>query len=130
MPAIDAEAAVYMSDTIIPEALKEELKAAAAPLEDVPAKHQDWHPGSDEKVLDLVHPSLFPLLYGRSRILKDGSVTLEDCEKFTGLGQVMPVQKTKTWKSRNSPDCPAGADDSASNSSSSSPRDSSGFPVR
>ncbi|KAF2163027.1 hypothetical protein M409DRAFT_26474 [Zasmidium cellare ATCC 36951] len=95
VPAIDAEAAVYKSDTIIPDAVKDELKAAAAPLEDVPAKDKDWHPGSDDKVLDLVHPSLFPLLYGRSRILKDGSVTLEDCEKFTGKGEIMPVPDDK-----------------------------------
>ncbi|KAK4495485.1 hypothetical protein PRZ48_013817 [Zasmidium cellare] len=95
VPAIDAEAAVYKSDNIISDAVKGELQAAAALLEDVPAKNKDWHPGSDEKVLDLVHPSLFPLLYGRSRILKDGSVTLEDCEKFTGKGDIMPVPDDK-----------------------------------
>lgn len=93
MPAIDADAAVYKSDGIIPESLRETLIAAAAALEDVPAKDKDWHPDSDDKVLDLVHPSLFPLLYGRSRILKDGSVTLKDCEKFAGKGEIMPVPK-------------------------------------
>ena len=35
-----------------------------APLESVPESEQDWHPGSDGKVLNLVHPSLYPVVYG------------------------------------------------------------------
>ena len=35
-----------------------------SPLESVPDSEKDWHPGSDGKVLDLVHPSLFPVIYG------------------------------------------------------------------
>jgi hypothetical protein len=54
---------VVKSDSAIPLELKEELKNAAAPLEQVPEWQKDWHPESDEKVLDLVHPSLFPLVY-------------------------------------------------------------------
>ncbi|RDB26315.1 hypothetical protein Hypma_006638 [Hypsizygus marmoreus] len=45
---------VVKSDTVIPSSLKEALRKAVAPLEQVPARQQDWHPGSDEKVLDLV----------------------------------------------------------------------------
>ncbi|TFY53754.1 hypothetical protein EVJ58_g9272 [Rhodofomes roseus] len=37
-----------------------------APLESVPDSEKDWHPGSDGKVLDLVHPSLYPVIYGRT----------------------------------------------------------------
>ncbi|KAK1223146.1 hypothetical protein PQX77_013982 [Marasmius sp. AFHP31] len=61
---LDAEAAIVKSDTAIPASLCEELKAA--------------HPGSDEKVLDLVHPSLYPLIYGKSRVLPSGHTTLSD----------------------------------------------------
>jgi hypothetical protein len=62
-----------------------------APLEDVPADAQDWHPGSNNQVLDLVHPSLFPLIYGRSRILPTGSTTLENCIQTSGKGEIVPV---------------------------------------
>ena len=55
----------------------------------MPARFKDWHPGSDGKVLDLVHPSLFPLLYGRSRILSSGIVELQDCTDFIGKGEVI-----------------------------------------
>ncbi|KAG8944919.1 hypothetical protein FRC04_001360 [Tulasnella sp. 424] len=35
-------------------------------LEDVPETQKDWHPRSDGQVLDLVHPSLYPIVYGRT----------------------------------------------------------------
>ncbi|KAI0484029.1 hypothetical protein GGR56DRAFT_668630 [Xylariaceae sp. FL0804] len=91
VPAIDADAMVVKSDSLISEDLQTALKKAAAPLEHVPADQKDWHPGSEEKVLDLVHPSLFPLIYGRSKILTEGLVTLQDCEQYTGNGVTMPV---------------------------------------
>ena len=46
--------------------LLHQLFAAVAPLENVPDEQKDWHPGSNEQVLDLVHPSLFPIVYNRS----------------------------------------------------------------
>ncbi|KAF5383181.1 hypothetical protein D9615_005038 [Tricholomella constricta] len=82
---------VVKSDHAVPAALKEALKAAIAPLEQVPAREKDWHPGSDEKVLDLVHPSLFPLIYGKSRILLDSLVGLDDCIQRSGEGVTIPV---------------------------------------
>ena len=78
---LDADVAVVMSDAIIPEDLKEELKAAVRPLENVPDQLKDWRPGSDEKVLDLVHPSSFPL-YCYTRVLSTGSVGLKDCREL------------------------------------------------
>lgn len=36
------------------------------PLEDVPDEQKDWHPGSDQQVLDLVHPSMCPVVYERT----------------------------------------------------------------
>jgi hypothetical protein len=82
---------VVKSDTVITDALKEALKAAVVPLENVPEVHRDYHPGSDRKVIDLVHPSLFSLIYGRSRALPDRLVGLEDCLGNTGLGQTIPI---------------------------------------
>jgi len=37
-----------------------------APLEAVPDSERDWHPGSDGFVLNLVHPALYPIVYGRT----------------------------------------------------------------
>lgn len=81
---------VVKSDSAIPSDLQLALKAAVAPLEDVPKHKRDWHPGSNDMVLDLVHPSLFPLVYGLSRILKDDTVNLESCIARCGQGEVVP----------------------------------------
>eukprot|EP00892_Ulva_mutabilis_P004379 jgi/Ulvmu1/2312/UM013_0160.1 len=55
---------VFESDQALDTDLRQDLLAALKPLEDVPDGQKDWHPGSDQQVLDLVHPSLFPLVYG------------------------------------------------------------------
>ncbi|KAF5323944.1 hypothetical protein D9611_008284 [Ephemerocybe angulata] len=84
---------VWKSDTAIPEETRLSLLRYVRPLEDVPEHKKDWHPGSDGKVLDLVHPSLFPLIYGTSRILPVGAAatTLEDCAQRCGEGEVIPI---------------------------------------
>lgn len=82
---------VIKSDTAIPSSLQDELKRAVTSLEDVPDRYKDWHPGSNEQVLDLVHPSLFPLVYGRTRILPDNLTTLADFVERCGEGNTIPV---------------------------------------
>lgn len=49
------------------------------PLENVPEEAKDWHPGSENLVLDLVHPSLFCLAYGSTyvRLVSDGKVSVK-----------------------------------------------------
>ena len=82
---------VVKSDSVVPESLKLELQAAVAELEDVPDKNEDWHPGSNRKVLDFVHPSLYPLVYGRTRVLESGTTSLEDCIARCGEGQTTQI---------------------------------------
>ncbi len=82
---------VVKSDTIVPDPLRLALIEAVKPLQDVPPKFQDWHPRSDDKVLDLVHPSLFPLIYGRSRVLTQGKTNLDNFIEKCGEGEVIPV---------------------------------------
>jgi hypothetical protein len=102
MPVLDASSCVLKSDNVIPNELKEELKRAVAPLEEVPDKKKDWHPGSDNTVLDLVHPSLFPLVYDCSRILPDSTINLEDCLESIGKGVVVPspCEDNDLWSDR------------------------------
>ena len=82
---------VVKSDSVVPESLKLQLQAAVAELENVPDKYKDWHPESDGKVLDLVHPSLYPLIYGHTRVLETGRTSLEDCIARCGEGQTLPI---------------------------------------
>ncbi|KAL3299742.1 DUF4246 domain-containing protein [Colletotrichum asianum] len=68
IPILDTSSAVIKSDSATTPEVKEALKQGVAALENIPENEKDWHPGSDSKVLDLVHPSLWPLVFGKSRI--------------------------------------------------------------
>lgn len=82
---------VVKSDTAVPAELRQALREAVRPLEDVPEDQRDYHPGSNNKVVDLVHPSLFPVVYGRSRILPDKTIGLDDCLHNVGPAKLLPV---------------------------------------
>lgn len=86
-----ANAVAYISDRNVSHDTKMALRSGVAPLEAVPENKKDWHPGSDGKVLDIVHPSLFPLIYGTSRYLPEGIVVLEGCSEYIGMGKTVPV---------------------------------------
>ncbi|KAF9040862.1 hypothetical protein BJ165DRAFT_1330584, partial [Panaeolus papilionaceus] len=91
-----------IADSALSDTFREELNEAVKVLEDVPDKLKDWHPGSNERVLDLVHPSLFPLVYGRTRVLDNGEkVALGDTVRFCGKGEVVPVPAHENEKKGN-----------------------------
>ena len=77
---------VVKSDSTVSNELRLALRSATAPLEHAPPTCRDWHPGSDEMVLDLVDPSLFPVVYGVTRVLKDPIVGLDNCIELCGEG--------------------------------------------
>jgi hypothetical protein len=76
-----ATADIVNSDSAISDELKTVLfKYFKSELEDISLSETDLHPGSDGKVLDLVHPSLaFLFVYDVSPIIPDAIATLEDC---------------------------------------------------
>ncbi|MFF4421044.1 DUF4246 domain-containing protein [Streptomyces sp. NPDC001549] len=59
---VSAVDGVWQSDALVDDKLGFRLREAVRVLEQAPATEQDWHPGSDGQVLDLVHPSLFCLV--------------------------------------------------------------------
>ncbi|KAK2751651.1 hypothetical protein FQN55_000373 [Onygenales sp. PD_40] len=82
---------VVKSDTAIPDSLNESFCDAVRKLENVPADQKDYHPGTNQTVVDLVHPSLYPLIYGRSRILSEKILGLDDCVASCGLGDTLLI---------------------------------------
>ncbi|OOQ82767.1 hypothetical protein PEBR_37508 [Penicillium brasilianum] len=81
------DAGVVKSDTAVSKELQRALKEAVLPFENVPKEEKDYHPGSDDKVVDLVHPSLFPVIYGRTYVLPDRTIGLDDCIDSMGEGE-------------------------------------------
>ncbi len=88
MSVLDAELSVVKADQVVPEDLVMALQKCVAVLEDVPEREKDWHPGSNGQVLDLLHPSLFPVIFGRTRALKTGAVPLDGCIAYMGQGEL------------------------------------------
>jgi hypothetical protein len=67
-------------------------------------RHLDWHPGSNEQVLDLVHPSLFPLVFGVTRAVDESQAAtcIDDWQKMVGGGElVQPGGKFKFLREAN-----------------------------
>ncbi|KAJ6524278.1 hypothetical protein DFH09DRAFT_1418831 [Mycena vulgaris] len=58
--------AIWYSDRLISNDITRRLRIAARALENVPETDKDWHPGSNGKVLNLVNPSLYCVVYGRT----------------------------------------------------------------
>lgn len=52
------------SDSLVDDELRRGLKAAFDKLRANQADEPDWHPWTDDKVQDLVHPSMYPFVYG------------------------------------------------------------------
>ncbi|KAL7941279.1 hypothetical protein V8C42DRAFT_335271 [Trichoderma barbatum] len=89
----DYSSCVIKSDSLIHEKLRNALRSEAAALENVPDEEKDWHPGSTRKVLDLVHPSLWPFIYGRTPVLLDKRINLANALSHCGVGAVLPAPK-------------------------------------
>ncbi|PYH93370.1 hypothetical protein BO71DRAFT_381653 [Aspergillus ellipticus CBS 707.79] len=100
----DSETAIVKSDVAVPPALTETLRRHVGPLEAVPSHQKDWHPGSDQRVLDLLHPSLFPLIHGKSRALPYGTVPLDDCNRLIGAGEIISPELSPHLKERQQSD--------------------------
>jgi len=58
---------VWHSDSLIPASLRQELVDGVSLLEDIPDRKRDWHPGTNNQVWNLVHPSWYPIIYGQTR---------------------------------------------------------------
>lgn len=65
-----ASPGVFQSSNLIPSGLKKEfLKHFNSFMDSIPLNERDFHPGTDNKVLNLVHPSLYPFVQDRTPVL-------------------------------------------------------------
>lgn len=84
---------VTKSDTNVPTPLLEELKTATQVLESDIPELQFYHPGTMSKQRDLIAMALYPLVYGKSRILPDRTIRLDEALQYAGQGEVIPIPK-------------------------------------
>lgn len=96
-PTLDATHSIAKSDVLVAPELHSALREAFSTLQADQAARPDWHPNTNETVQDLVHPSMYPLVYGRSRFLSQEVVGVADAiDKFAGKGEV--IAKRPEWE--------------------------------
>ncbi|KAG8900478.1 hypothetical protein FRC01_010123, partial [Tulasnella sp. 417] len=90
---------IWESDELISQDLNLHLKSAAAVLENVPEEEKDWHPRSNNQVLDLVHPSLFCAVYGRTQYwdISKGDRRLETLHAPKGDMELWAYSNEFSW---------------------------------
>ena len=71
------------SDSAIPESLKNDFKSGMAKLVASFNGNFDYHPGSDEAVVDLVHPSLFVAQHNVTPVVINGTLEVAKFFKIT-----------------------------------------------
>ncbi|KAK3339955.1 hypothetical protein B0T25DRAFT_365827 [Lasiosphaeria hispida] len=93
---------VVKSDTLVPTHVREGLKAAFVKLHADQADSPDWHPWTSDMVQDLVHPSMYPFVYGRSNFIREEVVGVSDAvDKWAGKGHSIPKTEIEEPLPRN-----------------------------
>ncbi|KAJ2733289.1 hypothetical protein IW152_003208 [Coemansia sp. BCRC 34962] len=87
---LSAADGVWFSDTLLDAETTSKLRDYAAILENVPDRQRDWYPSDRSRVLNLIDPSLYPLVYGRSKLClqtntsPQAALSLKDEGEFPG----------------------------------------------
>ncbi|KAJ1960083.1 hypothetical protein GGI12_003993 [Dipsacomyces acuminosporus] len=89
---------VWISDSLVDKETLKELKDYAAILENVPEKNKDYHPNSNDQVLNLIHPSLFPLIYRKSSFLSTPIPSPEAAVKLATFGKFPRSIRNWRWQ--------------------------------
>ena len=97
IPTLDASYSVVKSDTLVSVDLQNELRSAFHKLLADHSESPDWHPESNDMVLDLVHPSMYPLVYGKSRVYKEELVGVNNAINLSGTGQMIEKDVHGVW---------------------------------
>ncbi|KAJ2871501.1 hypothetical protein GGH93_004778 [Coemansia aciculifera] len=84
---LSAADGVWFSDALIDADATNELRDYAAILENVPDRQKDWYPKDRSRVLNLIDPSLFPLIYSRSKLFRQTSTSPQAALKLEDVGE-------------------------------------------
>ena len=99
IPTLDACMSVVKSDSLISTELHSRLLQGFNKLIFDQSEAPDWHPGTNDMVLDLVHPSMYPLVYGNSKVFEEEQVGIENAiQTWSGKGQNIEKDKYGEWR--------------------------------
>ncbi|KAL6800419.1 hypothetical protein J3E68DRAFT_448661 [Trichoderma sp. SZMC 28012] len=86
IPILDSKAGVIKSDKLVPDDLKRELSIASKKLLQTLDENDISHNGISFHLID---PSIYPLIYDRSRILPDRTINRTNCLEACGKGDIL-----------------------------------------
>ncbi|KAF7718990.1 Uncharacterized protein PECH_000170 [Penicillium ucsense] len=85
--------AITKSDSVMPQSLLERLRIEVRELDYSEPELQFFHPGILGRQRDLLAVALYPLVYGKTRILPNQILKLDEALTFAGQGEVIAVPR-------------------------------------
>lgn len=82
---------IVKSDTAVLGHLKAALIRAGRVLEDEASVKSSLPESCDDIVVNLVDPSLFPLIFGRTRAVRENELCRDHCLSDMGKGEIVPI---------------------------------------
>lgn len=65
----------WIAENLIEDTLLKRFKSLVGNLENIPAEEKDYHPGSNGLVVNIVHPSMYCYVEGRSVLINKETIT-------------------------------------------------------
>ncbi|KAJ2252462.1 hypothetical protein GGI13_003267 [Coemansia sp. RSA 455] len=78
---------VWFCDALVDAQTMNKLKDYEAILESVSDRQKDWYPNDRSRVLYLIDPSLFPLIYSRSKLCRETNSSPQAALKLGEVGE-------------------------------------------
>ncbi|KAF4965613.1 hypothetical protein FSARC_6600 [Fusarium sarcochroum] len=78
---------IVKSDSYIEVSLHQELSKSFDILRADQAENIDWHPRSNDMVQDLIHPSMYQFVYGRTPLMQEDVIGVSNALDFIGRGE-------------------------------------------
>lgn len=82
---------ITKSDINVPEEIRQKYQEACATLENSPQELRFFKPGTKYRQEDLIPIEFCCLVYGRSRVMTDELVSLDDSLDYSGKGEIIAV---------------------------------------
>ncbi|GAM40589.1 hypothetical protein TCE0_039r13055 [Talaromyces pinophilus] len=73
------------------EKFRTELCIAIKDLEQGLGTDPEYQMATEEREMDYVHPSFFPVVFGKTRVLRDRVIGVDDAVASMGQGEIIPV---------------------------------------
>ena len=95
---LDSASCIIKSDVLVSRGVLDQLRtgidsflAEMSPGQEPPDLHRVLEPSSSDRIVDLIDPALFPLIYGRTKVLTErGALDLANALASIGQGATAP----------------------------------------